>query len=148
MENKFKKLNIIKTEQSGISINSLAKLNLAKQGVSTIDWMPHGRNIVVIDDEFNNKEVKRMASIGLIDPNSLSDAERLALGGISKSAELANTDSENQRPYIIVAIGSEVTGVEVGDSVLFRAGCQGTSIKIKDKYYLQLGEFEVLGKFL
>jgi hypothetical protein len=118
-----------------------------KEGKTVIDWMPHGRNIVVDDDETNNQETKRLASVGLIDPSTLSDAERLALGGVSKAAEIANADSENQKTWTIVSVGPEVTQVTIGDSVLFRPGCQATSIKVGDKYYLQLGEFEVLGKF-
>lgn len=117
-------------------------------GNTTISWMPYGKNIVVIDDETTNKEKKRLASVGLIDPSGLSDQDRIKFGGITKSAELANANSEEQKVYEIVAVGPQVSEVFVGDKVLFRGGCQATSIKVGDKFYLQLGEFEVLGKFL
>lgn len=126
----------------------IGNMEKRKEGKSLIKWMPHGRNIVVVDDEENNKEKKRLASIGLVDPDTLSDKERMDLGFTSKAADVANRSSEDQLVYEIVAIGSEVSDVSVGDKVMFRAGCQGTSIKVEGKFYMQLGEFEVLGKFL
>ena len=112
-----------------------------------IKWKPRVRCVLVGDDERNDADSKRMASIGLIDPNTLSDKERMNFGGVSKSAELANKVSEEQKPYRIVAVGDECA-YKVNDIILFQGGCQGHSIKVGEKYYLQLGEFEILGKYL
>lgn len=119
-----------------------------KEGKTTIKWMPYGRNVVIGNDDKNNEETKRLASVGLIDPKTLSDAERLAIGGISKAAELANKTSEEQFVHEILAVGPEVVYTQVGDKVRFRSGSQAEAIEIDGKYYLQLGEFEVLGKLI
>ena len=145
--NKFDKLNIIKTEKSGMDISG-TKGYLVKTGQSVINWMPHGRNLVVIDETKSNAESKRLSSLGLIDPKTLSDAERLALGGVSKSAEVANKASEDQDTFEVVAVGPEVAYLTVGDKIMVRSGGQFTSFKIDGKFYYQLGEHDVLGKFL
>lgn len=128
-----------------------AKYNLKsdnKEGNTTIAWMPHGRNIVVGNDEANNAEAKRLASVGLIDPSTLSDDDRIRFGGVSKAAAVANTDSENQKAFLVVAVGPDVSHVSVGDRILLGGKAQGYSIEVNGKYYLQYGEFDVLGKFL
>lgn len=120
---------------------------IGKKGKSLIKWEPRVRCVIITDDERNDEDKKRMAAVGLIDIGTLSDKDRLTFGGVSKSAELANKMSEEQKPYRLIAVGDECT-YEVGDVVLFQGGCQGTSIKIEDKFYLQLGEYEILGKFI
>ena len=118
----------------------------SKLGKTTIKWHPYGRNIVVKDLEKDNEDYQRLKANGLISPSDLSDKELLAFGGTSKAANLANKTSEEQGSFEIVAVGPEVSFCEIGDSVIFMPGAQATSIKIEDKFYLQLGEFEVLGK--
>lgn len=118
------------------------------KGDTRIKWMPFGRNLVVKDLEKDNELVTRMKANGLITTGELSDAELMALGGTTKAANLANKTSEEQGSFEIVAVGPEVSFCKVGDSVIFMPGAQATSIKIEDKYYLQLGEYEVLGKHL
>ena len=124
------------------------EVHLKKYGATTIGWIPQGRNMCVIDDENHNEEKKRLMSVGLIDPGSLSDSERASLGFTDKSAAIANASSEEQPVYTVVAVGPEVMEREIDDKVMFMPGCQATSIKIKGKFYLQLGEFECLGKFI
>jgi len=121
--------------------------NNKKPGKSSINWMPRTKCVMVADDERNDADKKRMSALGLIDISDLSDKERLNIGSITKSAELANTAGEEQKPYKIIAVGAECES-EIGDVVLFQVGCQGTSIKVDGVSYLQLGEYEVLGKFL
>lgn len=118
-----------------------------KPGKTTIKWMPRKRCIIVSDDERNDADKKRMAAIGLIDVGAISDSERLRIGATTKSAELANKASEEQKPYKLLAIGED-SDYEIGDMVLFQTGCQGTGIEVDGKFYLQLGEFEILGKFI
>ncbi len=109
--------------------NSIVKLNMnyTTKEILPINWIPRTKCVLVIDDE-------------------LSDSERIMFGGTSKSADLANKSSEEQKPYTIVAVGDQCS-YKPGDIVLFQAGCQGHSVKIEDKFYLQLGEYEILGKF-
>lgn len=119
-----------------------------KRITTTINWQPSFRNVVLIDNEKNNEDTLRLKANGLISINELSDKELLDLGGISKAANLANATSEEQRAFEIVAIGPEVAYHEVGDIIINMPGAQATSIKIDGKYYLQMGEYEILGKFL
>lgn len=116
-----------------------------KEGQTIISWMPNGRTIVVKE----NKELEaKLLKSNIITTGEISDAELLGLGMTSKSANIANKSGEEQEVFEVVATGSETLFTSIGDKVMFMPGCQATSIKIKDKYYLQLGEFEVLGKFL
>ena len=114
---------------------------------TTIAWKPYGRNVVVEANQEESTEISLKAK-GFIDPSELSDSERKQFGMTSKSAAIANATSEEQPEYIVVSVGPEVSFTGVGDKVMFMPGCQATSIKIKGKFYLQLGEHEVLGKFL
>lgn len=118
-----------------------------KVGVTTIGWEPAGRYIVVADKEKDDEDIIRAKANGLITLDEVSDADLLALGGISKSANLANKTSEEQGTFRIVAVGPEVSFCKVDDTVIFQPGCQATSIKVDGKFYLQLGEYEVLGRF-
>lgn len=115
--------------------------------LTTIDWQPFGRSVVVEANKEESTEIS-LKSSGFIDPAELSDGERLQFGLTSKSAAIANQSSEEQAEYIVVAIGAECSWAKVGDRVMFMPGCQATSIKIKGKFYLQLGEFETMGTFL
>lgn len=145
---KYDKLENIKNIKTGIASKFDDFVPMKKQGKTTIKWMPHGRNIVVVDDEKNNEEKKRLSSLGLIDPSKLSDKERLNLGFTSKSADIANKSSEEQPMYEVVAVGPEVMEIEVGDKVMFSPGNQAVTILVDGVYYAQLGEYDVLGKFL
>jgi co-chaperonin GroES (HSP10) len=116
--------------------------------LTTIKWQPAQRYIVVADTEKDNEDYARMKANGLISLNELSDKDLMEIGGTSKSANLANKMSEEQGSFEIVAVGPEVSFCAVGDKVIFSPGCQATSIKIDGKFYLQLGEYEVLGKHL
>jgi len=118
-----------------------------KVGVTTIGWEPAGRYIVVADKEKDDEDIIRAKANGLITLNELSDADLLQFGGTTKSANLANKTSEEQGTFEIVAVGPEVSFCKVEDIVIFQPGCQATSIKVDGKFYLQLGEYEVLGRF-
>lgn len=119
-----------------------------KTKLTTIAWQPSFRNVLVIDTEKNNEDVQRMRANGLISINELSDKELMDIGGTSKAANLANKTSEDQGSFEIVAIGPEVAYHKIGDKVIFMPGCQATSIKVGGKFYLQLGEYEILGRFI
>ncbi len=120
---------------------------IKKVGKTTINYMPKFRYIVVLDSEKNNESKKRLSSVGLIDPNTLSDKERIDLGLNSKVAELANKDSENQSKYEVVATGPEVSCTKIGEMVGFMPGAQGFSINVDDTFYMVVGEHEALGDF-
>lgn len=117
-----------------------------KSGKTTIKWMPMSRFIVVDFEE--SSEARRLKSVGLLDPSNLSDKERLDLGLTSKAAEIANTDTETQKTFLVVAVGPETAYVEVGDRVILQGGANGHSITVEGKNYGQFGEYDVLGKFL
>ena len=114
--------------------------------MSTVNYIPYGRNILVDTP----KEDQQVLGSGLITIDSLSDKELQAYGGTTKSAIMANKNSEEQAEYTVVAIGPKVdpTEVQVGDIVLFRPAVQAITIEIDGKYYYQAGEFEVAGKMI
>ena len=124
------------------------EINKKAKELTTIKWQPAGRYVVVADAEKDNEDYARMKANGLITVGELSDKELLEIGGTTKSANLANKMSEESGSFEIVAIGPEVSFCSVGDRVIFAPGCQATSIKVENKFYLQLGEYEVLGKHL
>lgn len=118
-----------------------------KKGETQIKWEPAGRYVVVSDSEKDNEDSIRAKANGLILAGDLSDKERMEYGGESKAASLANKTSEEQGSYTIIATGPDCNFCKIGDVVIFSPGCQGTSIKVEDKFYLQLGEYDVLGRF-
>lgn len=111
--------------------------------VSKINYTPRTKCVLVKD----SKEQGIIANSKLITPDKISDADSLRFGGVSKSAALANKTSEDQSRYTIIKVGSKVEEYVVGDEVIFQGGAQGHSIMIGEEYYLQLGEYDILGKF-
>lgn len=125
--------------------NTNIYMGYINKGKTTIKYQPKGRNIVVKEIDIS----KALATTTkLIMPDEISDSELLKVGGITKAANLANKSSEDQQEFEIVAIGPEVTGTEIGEMVMFMPGCQAVSIKVKGQFYLQAGEFELMGNFL
>lgn len=143
---KFDELKNIKTTKIGI-MDNISKSGFRK-GKSLIDFLPHGRYVIVEDDLKKNETKKKLIANGFIDPNSLSDKERQKLGIISKGADVANKDAEEQEMFKVVGIGPEVMYVAIGDSIMLRPAGQYQYIVIKDKYYLIFLEHEVYGTYL
>jgi co-chaperonin GroES (HSP10) len=111
--------------------------------MDNINYTPRNKHVLVKDSQIAGLA----ANSSLLLPDKLSDADRLKFGGISKSAELANKTSEEQSRYIIIKTGANVEDYKVGDEVIFMGGAQGHSIKIGEDFFLQLGEYDILGKF-
>lgn len=118
-----------------------------KEGKSNIKYMPLGRYVIVGVKSELEKDISARSS-GLILSSDLSDSDKIRFGGTSKSADVANKTGEEQETYELLAVSAECIYCNVGDKVLFRPGCQPTAIKVGDKYYFQLQEYEVLGLML
>lgn len=108
-----------------------------------INYTPRQKTILVKD----SKVAGLAANTKLIMPDKISDADSIAFGGVSKGAAFANKTSEQQDHYTILKVGKGVEDYFVGDEILFQGGAQAHSIKIGEDYYLQVGEYDILGKF-
>jgi len=120
---------------------------LKTKGSTIIKYQPATRYVVVSAKSEMEKKLNA-SSLGLILSSDLSDKEKIAYGGTNKSADVANKAGEEQEIYELLAVGSDSYPYKIGDMVLFRPGCQPTAIVVEDKYYLQLGIFEILGVML
>ena len=64
--------------------------------------------------------------------------------GIIKSESMVKEEQENKSgEALVVAIGTEVTEIKVGDIVIPKG--QGFMVKIEDKEYFQMDLYNVLG---
>ena len=64
--------------------------------------------------------------------------------GIIKSESMVKEEQDNKSgEALVVAIGTEVTEIKVGDIVIPKG--QGFMVKIKDKEYFQMDMYNVLG---
>lgn len=119
------------------------RIKYNNKNIMEINYTPRTRCVLVKDSQEAGLEANSKLIVG----STLSDADRLKYGGISKAAELANKTSEEQTTYSIIKTGSFVDEYKEGDTVIFQGGANGHSIKINGEYYLQLGVHDILGKF-
>ena len=115
--------------------------------MSKLSYIPYGKNILV---EVPKEDKIFFGKTALIDPSTLSDKERVNLGFSTKSAEIANKSSEEQREYKVVAVGPKVDPeeVKIGDFLLFKPAVQSITIDVDGEMYIQAEEFWVAGKML
>lgn len=112
--------------------------------MSKVNYRPYGKLILVAIPE---REKVFFGKNNLIDPNSLSDKERINLGISTKSADIANKSSEEQTSYIVVAVGNKVdtTEVNIGDEVVFKPAVQSFTVEVNGEIYIEVEEFWIAG---
>ena len=109
----------------------------------TIKYTPREKTILVKD----SKEAGIAANTSLITSDKISDADAIRYGGVSKAASMANKSSEQQDHYTVLKVRKGVDDYFIGDEIIFQGGAQAHSVKIGEDYYLQVGVYDILGKF-